>query len=96
MADLATDVLVVGSGAGGAIPAAALAAAGRTATLRVDLSFVLCREGDEAICVPRQVAWEVPVQSHPAAVPVPPVLDDRMASGRQTLGPSKPCRGSAP
>ena len=33
MADLATDVLVVGSGAGGAITAAALAAAGRTVTV---------------------------------------------------------------
>ena len=33
MADLATDVLVIGSGAGGAITAAALAAAGRTVTV---------------------------------------------------------------
>ena len=33
MADLSTDVLVVGSGAGGAITAAALAAAGRTVTV---------------------------------------------------------------
>ena len=33
MADLATDVLVVGSGAGGAVTAAALAGAGRTVTV---------------------------------------------------------------
>jgi choline dehydrogenase-like flavoprotein len=33
MADLATDVLVIGSGAGGAITAAALASAGRTVTV---------------------------------------------------------------
>ncbi|HEX6419086.1 MAG TPA: GMC family oxidoreductase N-terminal domain-containing protein, partial [Acidimicrobiales bacterium] len=33
MADLVTDVLVVGSGAGGAITAAALASAGRTVTV---------------------------------------------------------------
>jgi sugar lactone lactonase YvrE len=64
-----------------------VAAAGRTAALRVDLSFVLCREGDEGICVPRQVAWEVPVRSQPAADPAQLLLDDRMTSIRQMFGP---------
>jgi hypothetical protein len=64
-----------------------VAAAGETAALRVDLSFVVCREGDEGVCVPRQVAWEVPVRSQPVATLAPLVLDDRMTSIRQTFRP---------
>jgi hypothetical protein len=64
-----------------------VAAAGETAALRVNLSFVVCREGDEGVCVPRQVAWEVPVRSQPVATLAPLVLDDRMTSIRQTFRP---------
>ena len=65
-----------------------VAAAGRTAAFRLDLSYVLCREGDEGICVPRQVAWEVPVRSQAVAAPARLSLDDRMTSIRQTFEPA--------
>jgi hypothetical protein len=55
------------------------AQAGVTALLRVDLTFVLCRKGDQAVCVPRQVAWEVPVRSRSQAVQTELILHDRMA-----------------
>jgi DsbC/DsbD-like thiol-disulfide interchange protein len=64
-----------------------VAAAGRTATLRVHLSFVLCRENNEGICVPRQVAWEVPVRSQAQVATAEVVLYDRMTSVRRTFGP---------
>ncbi len=54
--------------------------AGTSALLRVDLGFVLCRLGDEAVCVPRQVAWEIPVQSASQAASAELTLHDRMAS----------------
>ena len=53
---------------------------GATALLRVDLSFVLCRKGDQAVCVLRQVAWEVPVRSQSQAAQTKLVLYDRMAT----------------
>ena len=40
-----------------------VAQAGTSALVRVDLAFVVCRSGDEGVCVPRQLAWEIPVQS---------------------------------
>jgi len=56
------------------------AQAGAAALLRVDLKFVLCRKGDQAVCVPRQVAWEVPVRSRSQAIQTELILHDRMAS----------------
>lgn len=57
-----------------------VAKAGTSALLRVDLDFVLCRLGDEGGGVPRQVAWEVPVQSTSRAARAELALHDRMAS----------------
>ncbi len=57
-----------------------VAKAGTSALLRVDLGFVLCRLGDEGVCVPRQVAWEIPVQSASRAVQTKVALDDQMTS----------------
>ncbi len=57
-----------------------VAQAGTSALLRVDLAFVLCRSGDEGVCVPRQVAWEIPVQSASRATHTELALHDRMAS----------------
>jgi hypothetical protein len=57
-----------------------MAQAGAAALLRVDLTFVLCRKGDQAVCVPRQVAWEVPVRSRSQAAQTELILHDRMAS----------------
>jgi hypothetical protein len=54
--------------------------AGTVALLRVDLNFVLCRKGNQAVCVPRQIAWEVPVRSRSQAVQTELILHDRMAS----------------
>ena len=54
------------------------ARAKEVALVRVDLKFVLCRKGDQAICVPRQVAWEVPVRSRSLAAQTELVLHDRM------------------
>ncbi|ETW94559.1 MAG: hypothetical protein ETSY1_34325 [Candidatus Entotheonella factor] len=56
------------------------AQADTSALVRVDLAFVLCRSGDEGVCVPRQVAWEIPVQSANRAARVDLVLHDRMTS----------------
>lgn len=56
------------------------ARAGTAALLRVDLNFVLCRKGNQAVCVPRQIAWEVPVRSRSHAVQTELILHDRMAS----------------
>lgn len=53
---------------------------GTSALLRVDLGFVLCRLGDEGVCVPRQVAWEIPVQSVGRTAPAEVALHDRMTS----------------
>jgi thiol-disulfide isomerase/thioredoxin len=57
-----------------------MAQAGTVALLRVDLNFVLCRKANQAVCVPRQVAWEVPVRSRSQAVQTALILHDRMAS----------------
>ncbi|ETX04734.1 MAG: hypothetical protein ETSY2_27105 [Candidatus Entotheonella gemina] len=57
-----------------------VARAGTSALVRVDLAFVLCRSGDEGVCVPRQVAWEIPVQSAKRAVRAELLLHDRMTS----------------
>ncbi len=57
-----------------------VADAGHAALLRVHLSFVLCLGGDEGVCVPRQVAWEVPVRSQTHAAQAELVLHDRMIS----------------
>jgi DNA-binding beta-propeller fold protein YncE len=57
-----------------------VARAGTSALVRVDLAFVVCRSGDEGVCVPRQVAWEIPVQSADRAAPVELVLHDHMTS----------------
>ena len=54
--------------------------AGTAALVRVDLKFVLCRKGNQAVCVPRQIAWEVPVRSRSQAVQAELMLHDRMAS----------------
>jgi thiol-disulfide isomerase/thioredoxin len=56
------------------------APAGTVALLRVDLNFVLCRKGNQAVCVPRQIAWEVPVRSRSQAVQTELILHDRMVS----------------
>lgn len=56
------------------------APAGTVALLRVDLNFVLCRKVNQAVCVPRQIAWEVPVRSRSQAVQTELILHDRMAS----------------
>jgi DNA-binding beta-propeller fold protein YncE/thiol-disulfide isomerase/thioredoxin len=56
------------------------APAGVAALLRVDLKYVLCRKGDQAVCVPRQIAWEVPVRSRSQAVQTELMLHDRMTS----------------
>jgi hypothetical protein len=57
-----------------------MAQAGTVALLRVDLNFVLCRKANQAVCVPRQIAWEVPVRSRSQAVQTELILHDRMAS----------------
>jgi DNA-binding beta-propeller fold protein YncE len=57
-----------------------VARAGTSALVRVDLAFVLCRSGDEGVCVPRQVAWEIPVQSAKRAARTELLLHDRMVS----------------
>ncbi len=57
-----------------------IARAGTSALVRVNLAFVLCRLGDEGVCVPRQVAWEIPVQSAKRATRAELFLHDRMAS----------------
>ena len=57
-----------------------MAQAGTVALLRVDLHFVLCRKANQAVCVPRQIAWEVPVRSRSQAVQTELMLHDRMAS----------------
>ncbi len=57
-----------------------VAQAGTSALVRVGLAFVLCRSGDEAVCVPRQVAWEIPVQSATQAMRTELLLHDRMAT----------------
>jgi len=57
-----------------------MAQVGTVALLRVDLNFVLCRKSNQAVCVPRQVAWEVPVRSRSQAVQTELILHDRMAS----------------
>ena len=57
-----------------------VAQAGTSALVRVDLAFVVCRSGDESVCVPRQVAWEIPVQSAKQAARADLLLHDRMAS----------------
>ena len=41
--------------------------AGAQAHLRVMLSFVACRVDNQALCLPRQVTWEIPVRSQPQA-----------------------------
>ena len=40
---------------------------GTRSLLRVDLTFVVCRAGDQGICALQQVAWEVPVLSQTQA-----------------------------
>jgi DNA-binding beta-propeller fold protein YncE len=57
-----------------------VAQAGTSALVRVDLAFVVCRSGDESVCVPRQVAWEIPVQSAKQAARADLLLHDRMTS----------------
>lgn len=57
-----------------------VAQAGTSALVRVDLAFVVCRAGDAGVCVPRQVAWEIPVQSAHQAARTELLLHDRMAS----------------
>jgi hypothetical protein len=63
-----------------------VAEAGTSALMRVDLAFVLCRSGDEGVCVPRQIAWEIPVQSANRAARVDLSLHDRMASILKEFG----------
>jgi DNA-binding beta-propeller fold protein YncE len=60
-----------------------MAQAETVALLRVDLNFVLCRKVNQAVCVPRQIAWEVPVRSRSQAVQTELILHDRMASVAQ-------------
>jgi DNA-binding beta-propeller fold protein YncE len=57
-----------------------VARAGTAALVRVNLAFVVCRSGDEGVCVPRQVAWKIPVQSAKQAPPADLLLHDRMTS----------------
>lgn len=63
-----------------------VAQAGTSALVRVDLAFVLCRSGDEGVCVPRQIAWEIPVQSANWAARADLLLHDRMASILKEFG----------
>jgi DNA-binding beta-propeller fold protein YncE len=50
---------------------------GTRAWLRVDLAFVACRQ---SLCVPRQVAWEVPVRSQTGVTSSDLILHYRMPS----------------
>jgi thiol-disulfide isomerase/thioredoxin/sugar lactone lactonase YvrE len=55
-----------------------VAQAGTRAVLRVDLAFVMCQVGQQTICLPRQLAWEIPVQSRVEAAQSELVLAYRL------------------
>jgi hypothetical protein len=55
-----------------------VAQAGKRAVLRVDLAFVMCQVGQQTICLPRQLAWEIPVQSRVEAAQAELVLAYRL------------------
>ena len=55
-----------------------VAQAGTRAVLRVDLAFVMCQVGQQTVCLPRQLAWEIPVQSRVEAAQSELVLAYRL------------------